>query len=339
LRRPTATYRQADEIYHADTCDPLIAAASAGQVRLGGVRHGSYPGVALPGRLLPQVRSAGYWDAHKKQSWGLDWHRNEGIELTWLQRGRLAFSVEDQRFDLRPGDLTITRPWQPHRVGDPHVQSSRLIWVILDVGVRQPHQRWTWPDWLILTTAQQRRLTMLLSHNEQPVWCADAEIGGCFEKIAAIVDYAADEFDRTAFVLYINALLLATLRLLEGQRIVLDQSLTHSQRSVEIFLRDLPARAAEPWTVSSMARQCGLQRSRFTTYCQRVTNMSPIDYLNRCRVENAQRLLEQTHLSVTQITQRCGFSTSQYFATVFRRHTGASPSRYRKNMNTTNRSR
>ncbi len=29
-----------------------------------------------------EVRTVGYWNAKHDQGWGLDWHRNEGIELT-----------------------------------------------------------------------------------------------------------------------------------------------------------------------------------------------------------------------------------------------------------------
>ena len=56
-----------------------------------------------------------------RRRWGLDWHRNEGIEFTWLEQGTLPFATDDVETVLRPGDLTITRPWQRHRVGAPHV--------------------------------------------------------------------------------------------------------------------------------------------------------------------------------------------------------------------------
>ena len=110
-------------------------------------------GAKAPPHTLPGVKSLGFWDADHRQDWGLDWHRNEGIELTLLESGRLPFSVDGQDLDLKPGDLTITRPWQLHRVGRPHVTACRLHFLILDVGVRRPHQRWKWPPWLVLSPA------------------------------------------------------------------------------------------------------------------------------------------------------------------------------------------
>jgi hypothetical protein len=124
------------------------------------------------------VKTVGFWDAEHDQQWGLDWHRNEGLELTYLERGTLAFGVDDHQYALHPDDLTITRPWQPHRVGTPHVTAGRLHWVILDVGVRHPHHAWRWPGWLVLTKADIQELTNFLRQNEQPVWHASEEIDG-----------------------------------------------------------------------------------------------------------------------------------------------------------------
>lgn len=65
-------------------------------------------------------------------------HRREGIEICCLLGGETAFATEFEAQTLRPGDITITRPWQRHRLGDPHIRACCLFWIILDVspGVR-----------------------------------------------------------------------------------------------------------------------------------------------------------------------------------------------------------
>ena len=60
------------------------------------------------------------------------------------------------------------------------------------------------------------------------------------------------------------------------------------------------------------------------------TGLTPNDYLQRLRVEAAQEQLRQTDFSVTQIALAMGFSSGQYFSTVFARYTGVSPTRFRK---------
>lgn len=127
--------------YAADTCRPVVAAARAGRLRHVALVHGHYPGRRLPRNALSGVKSVGFWDADRRQDWGLDWHRNEGIELTFLERGGLGFAVEDREYHLKAGDLTFTRPWQKHRVGDPYIGAGRLHFLILDLASAGPINR------------------------------------------------------------------------------------------------------------------------------------------------------------------------------------------------------
>ena len=326
----SAIFTSPGEEYHADRCEPLRQAVRRGEVRLVAFSRRSYPGRSLPADTLPEISTVGFWDAAGSQSWGLDWHRNEGIEVTYLARGRSAFLVDKEEFQLESGSLTITRPWQQHRLGNPNIGSSRLCFLILDVGVRRPDQAWRWPDWLILSPPDLRRLTTLLSHNEQPVWRGNEEIGAAFEKLGRLTETHSPQGCQTRLRLHINELFVALLELLETKSVKLDARLTSTRRTVEIFLEALPHHLEHPWTLSEMARQCGLGTSAFAEYCSEVTNLPPMKFLAQCRVESARKLLrEQPGLNVTDIAFACGFQTTQYFATVFRQHTGCNPSEFR----------
>lgn len=329
-------FNAANQKYHADTCEPLKNAAAQGLLRLDACGRGAYPGQPLPPDTISEVASFGVWDADHDQSWGLDWHRNEGIELTYVARGKVAFGVDDQHVLLKHGALTITRPWQRHRVGAPNVSASCLHWLILDVGVRRPNQHWQWPEWLLLSAEDRAALTNLLSHNEQPVWQADADVARYFEKLGAVAaGYGGRGSDESHIKLAINGLLVGLLELLRRNKPVLDSSLSSAQRTVRLFLASLPDRAEQPWTLESMAAACGLARSRFTYYCKQITNMSPNEYLRRCRVTAAAELLRKhRNDSITDIALNCGFSSSQYFATVFHEYFGCSPREYREKQKT-----
>jgi AraC-like DNA-binding protein len=330
-RSRSAVFFSPGETYHADRCEPLRAAVRRGEVRLAAFVRRGYPGRVMPDSMLPEVSTVGFWDATGTQRWGLDWHRNEGIELTYLARGKTDFQVEKESFLLESGHLTVTRPWQAHRVGNPHVGASRLHWLILDVGVRRPDQAWCWPEWLILSPPDLRRLTTLLSHNEQPVWRANDEIGACFEKIAGLVQSTEPVRVQTRLQFYINELLITLRELLEERGVKLDAGLASTRRMVEMFLTALPAHLEDSWTLSEMARQCGLGSRAFADYCQRITNLTPAKYLAHCRVGAAKKLLStQSELSITDVAFACGFQSSQYLATVFRQKTGQSPRAFRE---------
>ena len=117
----SATFLSPSGTYHADRCEPLCAAVRRGEVRLAALARRGYPGRPMPTGMLREVSTVGFWDAAGEQTWGLDWHRNEGIELTYLARGTTSFLVDAESFVLESGHLTITRPWQRHRVGNPTI--------------------------------------------------------------------------------------------------------------------------------------------------------------------------------------------------------------------------
>ena len=83
-------------------------------------------------------------------------------------------------------------------------------------------------------------------------------------------------------------------------------------------------------TAAEMAAMAGLSLTSFHEHFKRVAGSSPKDYRLRVRVERAARCLrEQPALTVTQVAHEFGFSSSQYFATVFRRYLGTTPLAYR----------
>ena len=52
--------------------------------------------------------------------------------------------------------------------------------------------------------------------------------------------------------------------------------------------------------------------------------------LKEIKIQKAKNLLFKSDKSITEIAMDLGFSTSQYFATAFKRYTGRTPSSYRK---------
>jgi AraC-like DNA-binding protein len=332
-------YQQQRRTYEADTCRPVVEAVEAGQLRHVALARGHYPGLRLARNALPGVKVVGFWDAGHRQDWGLDWHRNEGIELTFLESGRLGFAVEGKESHLRAGDLTFTRPWQQHRVGDPHIDAGRLHFLILDVGVRRPHQTWCWPPWIVLTADDLRQLTAILRHNEQPVWHATTDIAQCFRRISAAVQADRQGSSISSLAVHLNQLWLLVLEMFRGQEVPLDASLSSARRTTELFWLDLCQNVnhlALEWTVRGMARRCGMGVTNFIHHSKQLVNMTPIQYLNHCRLTAAARLLrERPDRSVTQIALACGFASSQYFATLFRRQFGVTPRAFRSERDET----
>ncbi|VGO11482.1 HTH-type transcriptional activator RhaS [Pontiella desulfatans] len=212
------------------------------------------------------------------------------------------------------------------RLGAPNIGIGRLHWIIIDVGVRQPHQEWVWPDWLVILPEDLAELTACLRENEQPVWNASDEIQDCFRQIGKTI---REHKSASRLAVYANELLLHLLDLFREQKVSRTKSLTDAQRSVKLFLSSLEASYADEWTLDSMAESCGLGVTRFVHYCKQITNQTPQLFLNQLRLEAAAERLK-TDQSITAIAFDCGFSSSQYFATAFKKQFGCTPRQFRQ---------
>ena len=59
-------------------------------------------------------------------------------------------------------------------------------------------------------------------------------------------------------------------------------------------------------------------------------NISPVAYLNACRLEIACHMLRRSGMSVREIAMRCGFNDPAYFGRVFKDNFKITPKRYRE---------
>jgi AraC family L-rhamnose operon regulatory protein RhaS len=333
--RLKSIYRARHGRYQIDTCEPQVRAVQAGKIKLHALTKGHYPGAKLPSDVLPGLNSIGFWDGAGAQDWGLDEHRNEGVEISFLETGKMGFTADQRHYYLVPGSLTITRPWQLHKLGDPNIGPGRLHWLIIDVRVRRPNQDWRWPDWLMLTPGDLAELTRKLRHTEMPVWKATPEIAQTFQKISQCILDWNQPHAISRMIINLNQLLIGILGALTAQQTGENPELTSRRRTVELFLKDLaenPVSTQELWTLDLMAKQCGMGVTAFSKYARELVNTGPMEFLNQCRLDRAARQLrERPAPSVTAVAFGNGFNSSQYFATCFRRRFKMSPRQFALN--------
>ncbi|WP_290884060.1 helix-turn-helix transcriptional regulator [Fischerella sp.] len=69
-----------------------------------------------------------------------------------------------------------------------------------------------------------------------------------------------------------------------------------------------------------------------TRLFKQAMGLTPRQYVIRCRIETAKRLLAKWELSITEISDRLGFTSHSHFTTFFRKHTGITPTAYRRGL-------
>lgn len=82
--------------------------------------------------------------------------------------------------------------------------------------------------------------------------------------------------------------------------------------------------------ISNYAELCAISESYFHLLFKRWSGYSPVDYRNRLRISHAKAILQNTPMSIGEVSLAVGFEDRFYFSRVFKSVTGVSPQRYRK---------
>ncbi len=74
-----------------------------------------------------------------------------------------------------------------------------------------------------------------------------------------------------------------------------------------------------------------LSNSRYITVFKKQMGKSPNEYIIDLRLQLAKSLLDNTNMSIRQISESIGYNDQYFFSRLFKKHLGISPQNYRKN--------
>lgn len=98
------------------------------------------------------------------------------------------------------------------------------------------------------------------------------------------------------------------------------------ERLAKQLIRD---NLSENIEVAELARACALSRSYFSRAFKCSTGLSPQEWIREQRLARAKCLIQHTAMSLTQISQECGFCDQSHFSHIFSRAEGINPFTWR----------
>ena len=254
-------------------------------------------------------------------------HRNLGIEIVSVEEGHLPWQVEGSRQPVGPASVFFTLPWQAHGSTTDFEPGHHFSYVIFQIEgdcFQQPGPL-QFPPALGFSKAQQKRLIHTLAETSRHAWPASTALAAAMRSL--VRDFADGGFYCAQRCAAWAVIVFSELEKTISEKRI--QARFSGMARMKRLLAELDRRLDEPWTLNQMAAFCGLKRTQFMETLRRHTGDTPIGLLNRLRVERARCLLRESSRSITEIAFECGFSSSQYFARVFRSLTGISASEFR----------
>ena len=88
--------------------------------------------------------------------------------------------------------------------------------------------------------------------------------------------------------------------------------------------------ANQRWTLESLAREAAMGRSAFAQRFNELTGTTAMSYLTAWRMQEATTLLQDTTMSVLEISERCGYESEAAFRKAYKKTTGQAPGAVRR---------
>jgi AraC-like DNA-binding protein len=248
---------------------------------------------------------------------GLSTHIHPGtVEICYLERGFQTYCVEGREYHLVGGDVFVTTPGEPHDTGGYAEDRGILYWLNLKIPeAGQPL--------LMLPPDESAALIQKLCCLPRRHFAGRSVLKQVLNEVFAHCEQAPHPLARLAvsneLVRYILEIINCAYRSDEAQ---------HSPPIARIVER-IKSHPERNYALTLLAQQAGLSLSRFKTNFKSQVGLAPHEFILRCKVDMAKKLLLNPQRSVTSIAMELGFSSSQYFATVFRRFTNQTALEFR----------
>jgi len=261
---------------------------------------------------IPEVPMLGRYNNTRARR-GLLEHAHPGsMEICFLVKGTQLYRLGRRDYVLRGGDLFVTFPGEEHSTGEAPEEKGTLYWLILDLTGRSG-------QFLNCPPADSSKLVAQLLAIPHRHFAGEPALQPMLEEIIRAARSGNDPLRN----IYVRVKLVEyLLKILECSRV---PSKTGLSDGINSLLRHIESILEEPLTVGELAAHTGLSVSRFKTRFKKEIGIPPAEYVLRRKVSRAKELLVFPSTMVTDVAFRLGFSSSQYFATVFKRYTGKNP--------------
>lgn len=104
-----------------------------------------------------------------------------------------------------------------------------------------------------------------------------------------------------------------------------------TDKQVGAALRLMHQEPQDQWTLATLAQRVGMSRSAFATRFHQRVGQTPMHYLTFWRMQQARKLLTETHLGTAAIAERVGYQSEAAFSKAFKKVVGMGPGAYRRN--------
>lgn len=241
-------------------------------------------------------------------------HYHDCHQLIFVARGSVEVTINETPYTATPGSIVIFNRFENHSI---NILTSEYERYVLRIS---PFSGNTGKIYALLANRPKGFRNVL------NVSDAHALVESLFKRI--IQEAGSSEIMKEDMLqLLINELLIVIYRRIDSNLISLDAENTEYIYELQ---RRFETQYAQAYTLEALAEEYNISPSSLSHQFKKVTGASVMDYLLSCRMASAKKYLTDTHISIGEIVELCGFSDNSNFSRTFKKLNGISPSAFRE---------
>jgi AraC-like DNA-binding protein/mannose-6-phosphate isomerase-like protein (cupin superfamily) len=248
----------------------------------------------------------------------LDTHVHENmIEIVYCAKGQQVYEVNGQQFEICGGDVFVTFPNEPHGTANYPEEKGSIYWLQIEIPE-------TGSCFLGYTNSHASSFVNALLALSRRHFKGNVMVRKCMDEIFQLAQ-KADGYSVLSIHILLAQILQSVITSADSAKIYPDKSLRIE--SVKKYIDDHLASAL---SIQILADRHHISESHFKKWFKAEVGVTPMDYIQRRKIEVAKNSLSShQEFNVTDIAYQLNFSSSQYFATVFKKYAGVTPLEYR----------
>jgi AraC-type DNA-binding domain-containing proteins len=248
-------------------------------------------------------------------------HYHRSYEFFYLYSGERKFFIRDSVYPIEAGDLILVNSNDVHRTSELSQPNHERVVLHYDLpffeGLTQEETE------LLLAPFSSAHPIIKFNLQER------MQLELLFESLLRELSECPPGYQLHIRNMAIE-LLLFTARHTQKRKALPNIELTPVQRKVTDIIRHINQHFREPLHLGDLSEQFYISKGHLCRVFKEVTGFGFSQYINITRIKEAEHLLRETGLSITEVSERCGFENFSHFGKVFKELSGLSPRAYRK---------
>ncbi|MGN0908120.1 MAG: AraC family transcriptional regulator [Succinivibrio sp.] len=256
----------------------------------------------------------------------MPYHYHSALEISKVLKGGIDIRLNERRYSLLEGDCIII-PGNVVHGGTPHTQDTVYRCVVFSIDMLMDVEK---PPCSFLN--RMARGQILISE----CYRASSAPGVCaaVDRLFSVVAPPSPGAARSPLLAMAHVLeVFGEVERIGAYRLTAEampeRYAKHLDKVSKLF-RYIHDNYQRQITLKDMAGVAGMTPKYFCRFFHELTGKRPMEYLNAFRIESAAGLLLSGSVSVGQAAEACGFRDPCYFAKLFKRYRGQSPSGFRQ---------